>query len=183
MLQVLPVDLGTHPAAVRKEWEGACVLGAFTIQYSSFVQAFNVVWTCLFVFGNVVYRNKTNFKIIGPKYEKAGVAIIVLAPLIFTWEPFVTNSYGLAGTRCWIVDDNCHSAYGFSFTYEMVINLVPNLVLTLLDLTLILGAIFVLYRKVFGKDLERYLWIAIKEIIPLAIYPIPATCCSNLGGC
>ena len=172
MLQVLPVDLGTHPAAVRKGWEGACVLGGFMIQYSSFVQAFTVAWICLFVFGKVVYRNKTKLlKITGPKLEIAGVALVMLAPLIFTWEPFITNSYGLVGTRCWIVDHDCHSAHGLSFAYGMAINVVPNLVLALLGLTQILGAIFVLYRKVFGKDLERYLWIAIKEILPLAIFP------------
>ena len=53
----------------------------------------------------------------------------------------------------------------------MATNIVPNLLLSLLGLTLIVWAVVVLTTKLIGKAFEHHLWIATKEILPLAVYP------------
>ena len=168
-LQVLPVDIDvpdTDPVRVRKGWEGMCVLGGFMIHSASYIQTFTVMWTCAIVFGQVLCFKKT-----GLKHEIAGVAIVIIAPFLFTWEPFITNSYGFSGTRCWIIDTKCNVSYDDAYAIEMATNIVPNLLLSLLGLTLIVWAVVVLTTKLIGKAFEHYLWIAMKEILPLAIYP------------
>ena len=170
VLQVLPVDPATHPTTVRKGWEGACVLGSFAIQYSSLFETFTAVWTCFFVFGQVFYQNK--FKNISWKHESAGVIIVILAPFIFIWEPFITDSYGLTGTRCWIIDSDCHSSYDLQLVYAMITNVLPNLIPLLVGLALILMAALSLCRKLIGSGYERLLRSAMSELLPLAIYPV-----------
>ena len=169
VLQVLPVDIdvpNTDTVTVRKGWKGVCVLGGFMSHHAAYIQTFTVVWTCVIVFGQVVHFKKARLK-----HEIPGVLIVILAPFLFSWAPFITNSYGHSGTRCWIVDEDCHNSYDLAFALAMATNVVPNLLLSLMGLTLIGWAIFVLIAKLIGKTFEHYLWIAMKEILPLAIYP------------
>ena len=85
--------------------------------------------------------------------------------------PFITNSYGLRETRCWITIDDCNNAYNIAFAYQLAINMLPSLFLTILSLSLIGVAVFVVTKKTIGKNLERHHRLAIKEIIPLSLYP------------
>ena len=171
VLQVLPVNIDLpdmHPVTLREGWESVCVLGALMIHYSPYFQTFTVLWTCYFVLKETLSPTQGEFKL---TREIVGVSLVILAPLLFTWEPFITNSYGLSGTRCWIVNKDCSSRYGLSFIYEMTINVVPNLLLTLVGLSLLLAAIIVLVRKFFARDLERYFGNALRDIVPMGIYP------------
>ena len=168
-LQVLPVDIGmpeTHPVSLRQGWEGVCVLGGFMAQYAPLFQTFTVVWTSCVVLAQVL--NPNLYDQIALKHEIAGVTTSILAPLVFTWVPFITDSYGLSETRCWLIDNNCHDLLK---VYLIVVNIVPNLLLSLLGLSLIGGAIIVLLRKVTIGNLERFFRIAMKENLPLALYP------------
>lgn len=171
MLQVLPVDVSVpenKPVSLRKGWEGACVFGGFMVQYAGFLQAFTVAWICCYVFGLVVLQ--AQWKQL--KHEIAGVAVIILAPFLFTWEPFITDSYGLLGTRCWIVDRDCHSHYDLVFIYQMAINVVPYFLLQVLGLSLMAVAILSLARKAIQKVLQSQHWSAVRDILPLTIYPL-----------
>ena len=106
------------------------------------------------------------------KHELVGLAIVSLAPFLFTWEPFITDSYGLLGTRCWFKDNDCHSSYDLALIYQMTINVVPSFLLTVLSLALFAIAVASLSKKAVKKVLQPQHWIAIKEILPLALYPI-----------
>ena len=171
MLQVLPVEVNPqdgHTVELRKGWGGACVFGGFMIQYMGFVQAFTVTWTCCYLFGLVMFQKQWKQL----KHETAGLAIIVFAPFLFTWEPFVTDSYGLLGTRCWIKNRDCSDQYDLTFVYQMAINVVPNFLLLVLCLSLLTAAVASLTRNALAKVLMSQHWLAIKEILPLAIYPL-----------
>ncbi|KAL5460182.1 hypothetical protein EMCRGX_G033610, partial [Ephydatia muelleri] len=171
ILQVLPINIDlpdAHQVTLRKGWEHVCVLGAFMIHYSPFLQTFIVLWMC-YVIRQLVQTK--HFKHNSLKGEIIGVTLVILAPFLFTWEPFITNSYGLSGTRCWIVNTDCHNGYGVLFIYEMTINAVPNLLLTLVGLALLLAAIIALVRRVIARDLGHYFGNALREIVPMGIYP------------
>ena len=171
MLQVLPVDIDqpdNHAVALRNGWEGACVFSGFIVQYASFIQGFAVSWICCYLFGLVVYQKQWKQL----KHELAGLAIVSLAPFLFTWEPFITDSYGLLGTRCWLKDKDCLSSYDLAFIYQMTVNVVPNFLLSVLSLALLAIAVVQLSKKAAKKVLQHQHWMAIKEILPLAIYPI-----------
>ena len=172
ILQVVAINIDlpdSHPVTLRNGWERVCVLGAFMIHYSPYLQTFSVLWTCYFVLKETLSPNQAEFKL---TREIVGVVFVILLPLLFTWEPFITNSYGLSGNRCWLVNIDCRNRYGLSFIYEMSINVVPNLLLTLVGLALLLAAIIVLVRKIFARDLGRYFGKALRDILPMGIYPM-----------
>ena len=58
------------------------------------------------------------------------------------------------------------------FAYAMAINVAPNFLLLVLDLSLLGGAITFLTRKAFAKVLKSQHWLAVREILPLTIYPV-----------
>ena len=173
VLQVLPVDIDvsdTDLVRVREGWTGVCVLGGFMVMYIPLFQTFTVVWTSFIVLAQVI--NYRRYNQIGLKHEIAGVTIAILAPaFLFTWEPFITNAYGFSGTRCWIVDEDCTSEHDSQFAYVLALNTLPNFLLSLVGLSLIGGAIFVITRKVITGNSERFFGILIKEKLPLALYP------------
>lgn len=109
LFQVIPIDVDqpdTNPVSVRAGWEGACVFGGMIVQYVGFVQSMAILWMCLYIFVVVVLRSQ---KLRQRNHEVIGVVLVVLVPVLFTWEPFVTpsRSYGISGTRCWIKDTTC----------------------------------------------------------------------------
>ena len=170
ILQIVPVDLNKDDQSLvstKAGLEDLCIFAGFFRQYTLFLQTLTVVWICLYIFGLVVRERQLSQL----KHELVGVTTIVLAPLMFTWEPFITNSYGLRETRCWIAIDDCNNAYNVAFAYQLAINMVPSIFLITLSLSLIGGAVFVVTKKTIGKNLERHHRLAIKEILPLTLYP------------
>ena len=167
VLQILPVDLNQNTIKVRVGLENLCVFAGFLRQYMVFLQALTVVWICFYIF-QLVVRERQLKKL---KYELIGVVTVVLVPFLFTWEPFITNSYGLRETRCWIIDDDCFDPYDIAFVYQMAINLIPSFSLTILSLILICFALVSVTKKTIGRNLQRHHWLAIKEILPLTMFP------------
>ena len=167
ILQILPVDLNQNTIKVRVGLEKLCVFAGFLRQYMVFLHALTVVWICFYIFQLVVRESQLK-KL---KYELIGVVTVVLVPFLFTWEPFITNSYGLRETRCWIIDDDCFDPYDIAFVYTLAINLIPILLLTILGLILICIALVTVTKKTIGRNLQRHHWLAIKEILPLTIFP------------
>ena len=167
ILQILPVDLNQNSIKVKVGLENLCAFAGFLRQYTVFLQALTVVWICFYIFQLVVRESQLKQL----KYELIGVVTVVLVPFLFTWEPFITNSYGLRETRCWIIDDNCFDPYDIAFVYQLVINMIPRLLLTILSLILICIALITVKKKMIGRNLQRHHWLAIKEILPLTIFP------------
>ena len=175
-LTVVPLDIQlpeNHSASLRdgSGWESLCVLGGFLTQYSVFLQTFTVVWICAYVFVAVVLQKQLQ----ALKHEIIGLVTVLSAPLMFTWEPFVTNSYGLTGTRCWIKNSVCDSYDSRALIYGLVIHVVPHLLLTLTGLVLLITAIISLARKVSVKSpkpIDRLYCVTMKGILPLMVYPL-----------
>ena len=170
--QVVPVDLeqpDDSPLSVREGWNGACVFGGFFSLYASLNVTFIIIWISFYIFAQVLFQKL----ICIPKREKLGIPLIVLVPLIFTWEPFVTKSYGLGGVTCWIAADSCRNQSVVDGFVEMVaVSLVPHLILRLASLAMIVSSVFVLCRNASKGLLKHKHWLAIKEIMPLIMLPL-----------
>ena len=158
---------------MRDGWDGVCAFSGFLVQYSGLVQTSTVVWISVYVFVAVLFQKKTKQL---SRHELVGLAAVTLAPFLLAWEPFVTDSYGLWGTLCWIKDNPCNisndSSLQFTYVYSLWIVAVPHVVLTQFSLLLMGVAILALLRRVYKNILTRHHWSAIKEIAPSTLYPI-----------
>ena len=169
LFQVIPLDVAQpegRRASVRRGWNGLCASGGFFVQYFGFVQTLMILWICVYVFVMIVLQRRLEQL----KYEVSGVVAIIVAPLLLSWEPFVTDSYGLSGTRCWIKDTACNGDSKLALIYTLAIVVIPHILLTLSGFALLLVAMLVLWKKV--KFLERHRWLAIGNILPLVFYPL-----------
>ena len=169
-LQVLPVDIEQpdgNPVSVREGWDGLCVFSGFFSQYTAFLESFVIVWICLHIFAFVIFQKQFNH----PKQEAFGVLAIVLVPLLMTWEPFIEESYGLTAFNCWIKDECQGGNPWHRLVIIFSVDLVPLCALRLVGVTLILAAIFSLCRNARRGLLKHKHWLAIREILPLIMYP------------
>ena len=168
--QVVPVDLkqpDDSPVTVREGWYGACVFGGFFSLYTAFLESFILVWICLHIFASVIFQNRLN----RPKQEVFGVLTVALVPLLFSWEPFIKKSFGLTGVTCWIKDTCQDNKLLDHLIIKFSVIVVPLLLLTLVSICLISTAIISLCRRARRGLLKHKHWLAIKEILPLTIYP------------
>ena len=175
--EVVPVNIEQpddgSPVAVRDGWDGVCALSGFLVQYSGLVQTSTVVWTSVYVFVAVQFQKQ--IRQLPRKHEIAGLVVVTLAPLLLTWEPFVTDSYGLWGTICWIKDNPCHSnesSLQYTYVYSLWIVAVPHVALTQLSLLLMGVAVLALARRVYKKVQKSHHWQAIRHVAPTSLYPI-----------
>ena len=107
-------------------------------------------------------------------------------PLLFSWIPFIHNSYGVAGAWCWIRDwkDDCA-------TQKYLEGIVEQFVLwygpLFISLTLSVVAVFIIlvvlaWRSYTHRTQEHKFLVenhernqnkkAIKELLPLLAYPV-----------
>ena len=56
--------------------------------------------------------------------------------------------------------------------YFLIVATIPQIVLTLFGLILMSIAIFFLLRKILNREFEHHFWLAMKEILPLILYPL-----------
>lgn len=80
-----------------------CKLIAFIMMYTIWPLLLLTVFTVIQLFSLVVCFTQLE------ALERPCVVFSVLFPALFTWVPFLTDSYSLAGGECWIraVDGNC----------------------------------------------------------------------------
>ncbi|KAL5474728.1 hypothetical protein EMCRGX_G026715 [Ephydatia muelleri] len=170
-ISVMPVDIqqpDDSNVSVRDGWMGVCSFGGFLNQYTGFIQTFTVVWLAIYIFFGVVYLKQLTQR----KYELAGLATIVLAPLLLTWEPLIYTSYGLSTTICWIAVPSCYTQNNAATYYVLLISAIPQIILTQFGLFIMSIAMISLLRKIYLKFYEHHYWLAMKEILPLMLFPL-----------
>ena len=172
-LEVLPVDIeqpDDNPVSVREGWSDACKFSGFFNQYAGWIRSLILFWICLHIFAVVIYQNQLS----RPKQEVFGGLVVLLVPLLVSWEPFIKDSYGLTGVSCWI-KYSCQDDTNNSMDHLIIalcVSVVPTFLLQLFDVALILAAIFALCRSSRRGLLKHKHWLAIKEILPLIMFPL-----------
>lgn len=174
LISIAPVDIqqpDDSPVSVRDGWSGMCSFSGYLNQYTGFIQTFTVVWLSIYIFCGVVYLKQLTQR----KYELAGLAAIVLAPLLLTWEPFIKTSYGFSLTLCWLGVPNCYTPTDTNkilTKFVLYIVVIPQIILTQFGLILLSIAIIHLLRKIYLNLYEHHYWLAMKEILPLMLFPL-----------
>ena len=111
------------------------------------------------------------------KYEVVGVLTCHTLPVLFSIVPFVTlkndTLYGLAGAWCWIklTDKDCNE-YKAGVIEQFTLWYGPFMFLAILNCIAMLVVIVVLYRGARGTHEPHQYREALKEMVPLLVYPL-----------
>lgn len=177
VLHVIPIDVERSNSSVvgvrgggSDGWNNACIVGAFFIQYTGFFQTFTVVWISTYVFLLAVYSRRLGRR----KHEIIGVTVVIVCPLLlFTWEPFITHSYGLDDVACGIVDATCGPGdAALALAYKLGLNVAPHLFMTALGLILLIVSMLTLAVRARHAGVDSLASkSAIMKIMPLTMYP------------
>ena len=158
----------------------ACQTTAFLMEFFVWIKLLFTLCLVFHLFSLVVCFK--NFK----KLEIGYVLFSVLFPLLYTWIPFIHNSYGVAGAWCWIRDwkDDCATQkYLEGIIEQFVLWYGPLFISLTLSVVAVFIILIVLARRAFAHDnsereylvenQERYqIKKAIKELLPLLAYPV-----------
>lgn len=171
-LELSPVDISRYDNStvmVKSGWDWACTLIGALAQYCSIFQTLVTAWISFYVLALVAFYEQLKKQ---RKHEIVGLAVVVFAPLLLTWEPFIGASYGLAGTSCWISDDYGRNT-SLGYTLRIAVNLAPVTILTLVSIMLLVVAILLLSRNSGRRNgyLRKQNRKAMKQVLPLMLYP------------
>ena len=171
ILESLPVKNTCDHVIVTNE--KLCIAAGFLDEYSSCVILLLICWLTIHMFVLAVF--KCNHK--SRKLEVGGVIISLTIPIAISTIPFndFENGimYGLSGELCWIktTDDKCNKIEEgvieqFTLWYG------PALFLATVNFLAILVVVIVLYKGTKQEELQNQYKKALKETLPLLIYPI-----------
>ena len=158
----------------------ACTTTAFLLEYFLWIKLLFTLCLIFHLFSLAVCRK--NFQ----KLEIGYVLFSILFPLLYTWIPFIHNSFGVAGAWCWIRDwkDDCANEKYLEGIIEQFVLWYGAL---FVSLTLSVVAVFIMLivlaqRAYAHKNSENEYLIenqernrnlkAIKELLPLLAYPV-----------
>ena len=156
-------------------YQNACESTAFLLEYLVWIKLFFT--TCLlFLFFLIVHLK--GFK----KLEIGYVLISTLFPLLYTWIPFIRNSFGVSGTWCWIRDwkDDCTTEQYLQGIIELLYG--PYFIFLAMIVVAVVVIMNVSTRRYKYKTPENEPLVetpehnptktAIKGSLPLLAYPI-----------
>ena len=146
--------------------------GFFTQYLSSMTMVF-VCWITVHMF--LLAALKCTYKSL--KYEVGGVITCFMIPLVISIVPFIDlgngTMYGLAGAWCWIksTDKYCHK-YKEAAIEQFTLGYGPLVFSTTLNFATMLIVIILLCRGARGAQVQEKYKEALKEAMPLLLYPI-----------
>ena len=158
----------------------ACKTTAFFLEYFVWIKLLFTICLVFHLFCLAVCLK--NFQ----KLEIGYVLFSILFPLLYTWIPFIHNSYGVAGAWCWIRDwkDDCaNENYLEGISEQFALWYGP----VFISLTVSVVAVFIIVvvlaqRMCAHRNPEHECLIenhecnqnkkAIKELLPLLAYPV-----------
>ena len=170
-LGVITVDTGkagNTTVSVKDGWNDVCIVLAYFVQYSSTACTFVMSWVCLYVFVLAVF----NVQLKERSHELGGVLITAFVfPALFSWELFIGQNYGLSSVFCWI-KTSCNSSTDLGVVFLLGFNGLQALmgILSLLSI-LVVAAMFCRRALNHSSYLQHQHWKALKEVLPLLIYP------------
>ena len=158
----------------------ACKITSFLLVYFVWIKLLFTICLIFHLFCLAVCLQ--NFK----KLEIGYVLFSVLFPLLYSWIPFIHNSFGVAGAWCWIKDwkDDCATQkYLEGIIEQFVLWYGPLFVSLTITVVAVFIILIVLAQRTYAhKNAENECLIenqehnqnkkAIKELLPLLAYPV-----------
>lgn len=170
-LEVVPVDTGgaeNSTISLKNGWDGACIAFGFMVQYAILSTNLAIAWVCFYIFMLAVFKIQLN----QVKHEVIGLVTISFLPALLSWEPFVGNEYGLTGIWCWI-KSSCNGTDHLGVAYQNGLTLGPVALMSIFSLLSVLMVVVMFCKRALthAGHLQYQHWIAMKELLPLLIYP------------
>ena len=158
--------------------EVACKARSFLTVYFVWVKMIFTIILVFHLFCLAVFLK--NFKYLEKKY----ILFSTLSPLLFTWIPFIHNTYGKGAAWCWIRDwtGKCNSKpYLEGVIEQYALWFIPLLVCVLVSFVAAIVIIVVVIRRIKTAhperesllpvdDLKRKNKKSLKELLPLLAY-------------
>ena len=158
----------------------ACKANSFLIEYFLWIKLLYTLCLVFHLFCLAVCLK--NFR----KLEIGYVLFSILFPLLYSWIPFIHNSYGVSGVWCWIRDwkDDCATQkYLEGIIEQFALWYGPLFISLTLSVVAVFIILIVLARRVYAqKNQESECLIenhernqnkkALKELLPLLAYPV-----------
>ena len=190
-LQGMPVDLDSDVVSLRPGWEKTCVAIGFLAQYTGWVQLTIMSWISVYL--ALLWKYHKN--VMDTKSEIGGIVTAIFLPLLFSFEPFIHNMYGLAGAWCWIKVNKDHSCNETSIrvSYQIGLFYAPVFLFAVTSLFVMVGVLFVFCKNAKQKaqllvedaqnvlnnaqnllenpQFRRKYEVLIRGALPLLIYP------------
>lgn len=163
---IIFIDYYAHPDI----YEPLCVTFAFWNMYFIWTKLLLTVCVSfhLFVFA-VLNKNLSRLE---PLY----VVFSLFVSAVISVVPFMTRSYGLSGSYCWIQEwkNNCNSEVLRAGVIEQfALWYVPSMViLTIASTAMVIMVIVLVYRANVRRGMNNQHWQALKQLLPLSAYPI-----------
>ena len=155
-----------------------CETVSFFFLYFSWVKLLFTAWLVVHLFCQAVFYKDPQKD--HKSYEVLCVIISIMAPLLFTWIPFVSEAYGPAGAWCWIESwkDNCIDNISIAGVIEQFLlwygpAMICSIVESIAIIVIVLRLLFC-YRPddVQEASAKEKRHKAFKELLPLLAYPI-----------
>jgi hypothetical protein len=151
-----------------------CAFSGFAVQITVWNTTCSILAISAYLFAGIMLNRFTE------KYELLYVMFIFVVPLVFSWIPFIHNTYGLSGVRCWIklVDSVTCDELIFGKVLQLALFYVPKLVIFPFMILLYLVILCKLSRnkkrwKGIGDAGEDHSIIIVRsEIAQLLAYPL-----------
>ena len=183
-LQGMPVDLDSDVVSLRPGWEKTCVAIGFLAQYTGWVQLTIMSWISVYL--ALMWKYHKN--VMDTKSEIGGIVTAIFLPLLFSFEPFIHNMYGLAGAWCWIKVNKDHSCNETSIgvSYQIGLFYASVFLFAVTSLFVMVGVLFVFCKNAKLKaqnvlnnaqnllenpQFRRKYEVLIRGALPLLIYP------------
>jgi hypothetical protein len=151
-----------------------CTFGGFFSQVTS-VMVINAIMAITMSLLYTAFRKKAP-----ENYEPLVLLLVFLAPLVFSWIPFIHHAYGRAGPWCWIrsTDHITCETFRFGQVLQFVLFYIP-LYLVLLVLMVLYAILLVKlhldkrkWRGKFDTDAEWLRKVRARQILPLIFLPV-----------
>ena len=158
----------------------ACIAVAFTIQYFVWMKLCLTFWVTFHLFFYAVFYK--NLK----KLELVYVLTSLFVPAIVSVVPFITGSYGLAGSWCWIMTSTCagkSEETDAGVIEQFALWYIPSISLLFLDCIVVVVMVAVLSYRTYAerKGIKEALLVtkrpllqqsALRQLLPLLAYPV-----------
>lgn len=177
-LQVVPADIvtarggrGNGYVAIRPEygWEAACRAFGFLSNYFFLCKVSLTFVLCADVFVTKCLRKEFT---VTARWEVAGLVSSLFLPLaLFSWLPFIKNSYGLSGTWC-SIKDGCNNVTSLGRDLAIGASVVPNLALYALSAALVACVVTVGCSNALCRCFRLASFETFASDLVLLLYPI-----------
>ena len=139
-------------------------IGCFS-QFVSFCCTTILAWISFYVFVFAFFQ----FQMKGAKYELCGILVTLFLSAMLSWEPFISQVYGLSGIWCFMATRN-RSLY---LVYALGLSHAPQVLLCVLSLVTVtcVAVFFCVHSRVRRSQLQKIHMRALKEVLPLLLYP------------